>query len=599
MKITPCFYIIYCITSFIACLLFNTYFCMEGLEFTNSIWSVVLFVIMVILQHHLFKNSINKRRICFSFCFAGVISLFLSLGYTISKSEVINKSFMWIISVLIYAYFIGCVVYVAWRFLDNLEGNKESSILEQIISYFFKRKWLYPTIVLLICWLLAYIAAFPGNFVYDAEIEYNQLINGFTGDIPLLHSLLTLIPIKISEYLTGNLIGGVAVVVIAQEIFMAYVLAYMLYTLYNFGVSKVLIACSGLYFALFIPIQELSVTLLRDVLFAILITYVVTLVTELILKSKEFLSHKVNLIKISCAMAFALMSRNNSSEKGFFVILCGLCALLYAWGRKKFRKQMVHITIMSLLLYIIVQGTMSFVCKPTNPSGNTTYSSLIQQIAKVANFATLDIEDSETLRKFFPNGVEYYPGYSDIAKGSIVIADTTEFVEFWKKLGKEYPGLYLTSFLESSMDVWFPNTVIDAYNRAGIPQYEGYDKCYLSFGRSSLYQGTGIEERSKFVEKIYEFYRYIGFFLSFEKVPVVSMIFSIGFQFWLVVHAFCYLWYRKKYELLIPVGIVLVYCLINMFVPIVLFRYICALFLCSPFINVLIFNFNMIDKKEE
>ena len=360
-----------------------------------------------------------------------------------------------------------------------------------------------------------------------------------------------------------------------------------------------MIAATGLYFTLFIPIQELSVTLLRDVLFAILITYVVTLVTELILNSKEFLSHKVNLIKISSAMAFVLMARNNSSEKGFFVILCGLCVLLYIWGRKKFRNQMVCITIVSLVLYIIVQGIMSFVCKPTKPSVNTIYSTLIQQIAKVANFAALGIEDSETLKKFFPDGVEYYSGYSTPAKGSIVITDTTKFVEFWGNLGKKYPGLYLASFLESSMDVWFPDTVIDAYNRAGIPQYEGYNKCYFSFGRSSLYQGTGIEEHFKFIKKIYEFYRYIGLFLSFEKIPVVSMIFSIGFQFWLVVHAFCYLWYRKKYESLIPVGMVLVYCLINMFVPIVLFRYICALFLCAPFINVLVFNLNLIGKSGE
>ena len=85
-------------------------------------------------------------------------------------------------------------------------------------------------------------------------------------------------------------------------------------------------------------------------------------------------------------------------------------------------------------------------------------------------------------------------------------------------------------------------------------------------------------------ETLLDFYTRIGLRISFEKVPVLSMFFSIGAQLWLTMLLFLYLWCRRKTKLLLPVGAMLLYMFGNAFVPIVLLRYFGGIFLCHPMI---------------
>ncbi len=70
--------------------------------------------------------------------------------------------------------------------------------------------------------------------------------------------------------------------------------------------------------------------------------------------------------------------------------------------------------------------------------------------------------------------------------------------------------------------------------------------------------------------------------ISFEKLPVISMLFSIGFQFWLLLHCVFYVLYRKCGRLMLPLTVLLAYVLLSSFAPLVLVRYYGALFLAFP-----------------
>ena len=68
------------------------------------------------------------------------------------------------------------------------------------------------------------------------------------------------------------------------------------------------------------------------------------------------------------------------------------------------------------------------------------------------------------------------------------------------------------------------------------------------------------------------------------------MLFSIGFQFWILIHTFFYLLYRKEKKLLLPVTILLLLTLGTSFVPLILVRYVSPLFIAMPLL--LLFTFD-------
>lgn len=149
-------------------------------------------------------------------------------------------------------------------------------------------------------------------------------------------------------------------------------------------------------------------------------------------------------------LAFTLLSRNNSSEVTFLIALAAVC-LLFLFFAKNNRKKAAAMSLTALLIYCVVQGSLSAAYTPEKPSTNTTFSLPIQQVAKIAVSCDLNEEEQEKIDWIFPGGAKYYPGLSDPAKGAVSMETDEEwqhFWEIWKYFGKKYTGLYLTAFLE-------------------------------------------------------------------------------------------------------------------------------------------------------
>ncbi len=80
-----------------------------------------------------------------------------------------------------------------------------------------------------------------------------------------------------------------------------------------------------------------------------------------------------------------------------------------------------------------------------------------------------------------------------------------------------------------------------------------HKKCYYFYSDS-------IEEPGVFLNLlpgVNRFYQKIGLFLSFERIPLLSMLFSIGFQFWILLNCAFYVMYRRCRHLYVPVLILL------------------------------------------
>ena len=111
-----------------------------------------------------------------------------------------------------------------------------------------------------------------------------------------------------------------------------------------------------------------------------------------------------------------------------------------------------------------------------------------------------------------------------------------------------------------------------------------------------VYVGEDIEEpgvsESKWPE-LRAFYQDIGLRISYEKIPVISLLFSTAFHFWLVLACLFGAVVAKARQLYLPLLILVAYTLISMAVPIMLLRYFAALLLAFPIVLVLLLQPNL------
>ena len=179
--------------------------------------------------------------------------------------------------------------------------------------------------------------------------------------------------------------------------------------------------------------------------------------------------------------------------------------------------------------------------------------------------------------------LEYVPQNADPAKGNLLVryGNMRSFLKFWIKMGLRYPGCYLDAVLANTRQLWYPDTVVDGYTVRGI--FPSYEKSYFYFGKYVEEIGS----RMNWLPGVFGFYENVGLQISFERIPIVSMLFSIGFHVWLLLHAVFYAVYRKAYRVLCPLSILVVYTVCCACVPLVLLRYFGALFLAFPFVAAL------------
>lgn len=149
------------------------------------------------------------------------------------------------------------------------------------------------------------------------------------------------------------------------------------------------------------------------------------------------------------------------------------------------------------------------------------------------------------------------------------------FLHFWVSMGIRYPGCYMDAILANTKQMWFPGSVVDGYVESGDWNTE---KTLFFFLNEIEKPG----EHRLLLPKVREFYQKLGLSITFEKIPVVSMLFSIGFQFWLLLNCFFYASYRRCRYLYAPLAILLAYTMLSALVPLVHLRYFAALFFSFP-----------------
>lgn len=581
------------IWAFVSVLLFPNFISDTTLGFSNSVFSILMFVVIYIVLKQECKKDTNKRlRICthvLGFLFAFMIGSGYSLEIygAVAYIDIFG-------SIVVFTHVFAAILSLFWQWLISFEnvlnkGEEQKGVVGKIckiMDWELEHPYVI-TLFLLACWTPLFIADFPGGFRYDATGELYQVFDGYNGNYPLLHSVIITRLLPFFYDLTGSYNTGVAVYVIIQMIITSIMYTHILCEFGKKGINRIVLAGAMLYIGGFPIIQILVVQEVRDVMFSILLTYTMFLFYMMVSNAKEFFQSIFKPIMLAVFFVLTIMARNNNAGTIMLIAIVVVSIIIWFVYRKKYMRGATVFSIACILFYWILGTWLTSLCQPISPASTGGGLSIMSQPIARAYFYEFDNwtqEEIDELGRYMNlRKLKYFPENADTTKSRIYEnIDFVEFFNFWCRIGMKYPGLYVDAMLENTKDMWFPSGVVNGYNQSGIPYYQQYDKCY--FGML-----PDLEEPVTHYNLMPEYlnmYTQIGLYLSFEKIPVVSMLFSIGFQFWIVLNAFFYLIYRKCYRLLLPVGIILGYMIISAFVPLVLLRYFSAVFLAMPMVIV-------------
>lgn len=579
--------IINIIWSFLCTVSFPIFISDQTTFFSNSVFSILMFALLILLFQYFDTKENCKRKIFFSYMLGMIFSFMTACGYSLDIYEYIDfKRIIW--SIVLFSRVYGQIIAILWDMIDSY-GMRDEVIPKQIMKVveWVLRHPICICVILCLCWMPCYIAEFPGGFRADATREFEQITNGFNGNFPLLHSVIITRLLPIMYELTGTYNSGIIVYVIVQMILIAIMYSHIINSFYRQGVKIEMLVVILIYCACF-PVMHILVTqTVRDVLFSALLTYVVFLFYLLSINPKQFMQSKLKPLVLGLVFILTLLARNNNAGHVMLIIIIIICGIVIAfYGRISMRGVFIF-CVTTIAGYALLGIGLTRLCQPLGEPYTSASMSVFSQTivrAYVEEYDTWSEQELEELQKYMTmDYIEYVPQNADGTKYRLHIdEDKNGFFKFWIRIGKKHLGCYIDAFLANTQDMWFPNSVVDGYQCADTKAYMEYDKCYYVISEYNEYP----IEHMNLLPEVLNFYKQIGSYLSFEKIPMISMLFSIGFQFWLLLNCMFYNFYKRNKKLYLPILIVFGYMVGSAFVPLVLLRYFAAIFLSMPMIII-------------
>jgi len=450
--------------------------------------------------------------------------------------------------------------------------------------------------LLLLCWLPAFLAMYPGNFVYDATKEYDQLKGVWLQDLPMLHSVLITGLLRWSEQATGHVNTGIALFTAAQMVLLAAMYSHILCRFRKLGANSFVLLGALVYCCLFPGVHILVSSTVRDVLFAGLLTYSVFLIWLMCRDVRGFLGSWWKPVGPALVVVLTVLSRNNNTGRILPIVLAAVAAVLFFVGGKQGWKGATAFGVTALCGFLALTALLGGICSPaTGPSRNASKALMTQSLARAYTLEGENWTGDEKVKMigFFKlDKMRYVAESGDATKGRLKLdSDEKEaqFMSFWLEIGKKYPAIYADAILLHTRAAWFPGAVMDGYQESKTASYPKYEKCWF-------FVGEDIEEPGVLDSKwpaLRTFYQDIGLRISYEKLPVISLLFSTAFHFWLVLVCLFVAVVNKARQLYLPLAILIGYTLISMAVPIMLLRYFAALMLAFPMVLVLLLQPNL------
>lgn len=538
----------------------------------NSVFLVIFFIMVYWLLKKFIEIKNKRLLICsgiLAIIFASFevignsINTYLSLEGILADSNAILKSIIyWLGYAILLFAIIGNVFFV-------LEKKK---FLNKEYKFFTsnKRTFFLVWFIIFIAWIPYFLNYYPGITTADSAGQIYQslgLVN-ITNHHPILHTLLIGIPMNLGKLL-GDYNIGVAIYSLCQMIVTSGIFSIAIYYMAKRKVD-IRVRILTLVFYAFYPVNGIySITMWKDIPFAVAMLIFTIMLTEIATNREYFLKSKLKNVLLIISMILVILLRNN----GIYVII-GTIPFMIIFALKDYKKILV-ISCIVLATYVIWKGPIFSIFNIEEGSTREALSIPLQQFARMEKNENLTEEEKNEIYKFLPveNLAErYQPTISDNVKNNFndkeFEKNKLEFIELWMKLCIKYPRTAIESFLCNSYGYWYP-------------EFNNWVVARTAYVRQLEYEPDVKLSLSPIVNL--DFVKQYDSLIDRRDLPLNSMLYSIGFAFWVVIIMMTYAIYKKEYKLLliyIPTVILWLTCLAS---PVSgEFRYIYSMFVCLP-----------------
>lgn len=525
------------------------------LFYTNSILSFLLWLVAAFWLNRVLRYGFpgKKRRWLLPIGFAFFFSLCMVWGVRLDEkgSVAFTDGTMWL-GILGLTVYLALTVRYFWELLgkERVRGEGEKGEKENLRCFFRRALFLF------LCYLPVFLAVYPGFFVYDAQDELLQVITrNFTTHHPLFHVLLMGGLVQLGYKLSGSYNVGIACYTLFQMAAMSLLFSWCMGRLKKEGMGKAGGLLTALYFGLCPVVVMFTLCSAKDGLFTGLLLVAVLLLRELSCEPEAFFGKRRDVALLAGALTGMMLLRHN----GFYAFLAFAVLFLLFYGKRPFRKGCAILFLGIVAAYLLISKGLAFAVNADASENQEMLTVPIQQMARVYQTQedTLPEEEKAVLYEILPKEAlnRYTPKVSDGVKiqfrNEAYQSNPARYGKLWLKWGLRHPFTYLNAWLMTSYGFWYPDTVIDVYRGNSVFTYTYEDSSYF---------GYEVEEPGKRQSKLPfldELYRRMSLEVFQQKVPVVSMLFSPGFLFWVWCFGLGFLWYtgrnRKLSAYLLPV----------------------------------------------
>lgn len=494
------------------------------------------------------RTSITTAVIALAF------SSFLVWGSWVSCPESEGISILHLLAVVLNAFPLFMVIMMIWHWFDNRQasallarasmpsspssgegigvghakggpGIAEPKGSQAWVQRIVENRW-WPLgcfVLLLLCWLPVFLAAYPGFFCYDMSVgDYAEWAQFSTKELyshhPVLHTLFLGTIIRVVADLTGSFNVGVTVFVGIQALMVAGVFSYVLGQLRN--MSRLPLLCLGAlaYLALDPIVSMFALCTTKDTLFSAFTVLLAVLVYGYFsTKERRGLEQ---LIALGLTATAVCVLRPNGLVA--FVIAI---PLLLAIAQRGARARLGAACAAALAVSIVWLGPAAWALgvHSTDLQRYNALSIPIQQLVCVyQDHATKEEQDwLESLG--YQNECLYEPQIADAGRWNVMDMPMDAFAEAYVAMGVRYPQVYFTALLEQTQMAWNPYSYIDIYHDRA---YTGRDTSLFGFD----WESPAIAQ--PLLPMLHDALERVSGWLTLQNVPLLALLASIPFYVW-------------------------------------------------------------------
>ena len=546
---------------------------------SNSIFTLILFFSFYEVLDYAIKHSDYRLR-KLAIIWGMLTSFCMIIGANIIKNEVteISQIDTWVKIILLFPL-MACTFILLFCLIRNIALCSEKSVRTSISS---RKCFMICWFGIFFVWIPSFFSAYPGIYAYDCIHQIKWYIDGnvYTHH-PIIHTyLLSFFIIKLGRDLFGSLEIGLFLYSIFQMLCMSAIFS-ALYTFYIKEKLKSKWRYVILAWFAFYPVNAiLAFSATKDVLYAGIFMLCMML-SVMVIEKEDILTSKRFCFLFGLLWFGEMIFRN----QGKYVFAVGIVFLLLAV--KKYRKRLLVLTLIICILFGVYDGPVTTaIAYRRGDTINEMMSIPCVQLSRAMLYDKLNEEEEQLITEYIPDYESYgqFPAIADSMKSTFNSAkfreNPIEFIKLWGKVGVKHLDTYIDAFSRITIGFWYPDM---NYRDEGAfhPYWE-----WLSIGQNDPTPFIDYTLVKREPVKGFRWLEKFNYTLTYDnwyqKIPMVSMLFSSGIVIWCVFFYALYAVYYKKYRYLAVASIPVALWLTLLLGPVVLYRYIYPIVLTVP-----------------